>query len=41
MRIRPLVAWFDFWIGVYWDRKSRRLYILPIPCIGIVLEFRS
>lgn len=39
MRVKPIVAWYDMWIGAFWDRKSRRLYILPIPCVGIILEF--
>lgn len=39
MKIRPLFAWYDLWMGAYWDRKSRKLYILPLPCIGIVIEW--
>lgn len=39
MKIKPLLAWYDLWIGVFWDRIKRRLYILPLPCIGVVLEF--
>lgn len=40
MTIRPLFAWYDCWIGLYWSSKDRRLYILPVPCFGIVLQFR-
>ncbi len=32
-------AWYDFWIGWYWDRKKKTLYIAPIPTIIIKLEF--
>ncbi len=39
VRIRPVVAWYDLWIGVYIDRKKRRLYVLPLPCIGAVIEW--
>lgn len=39
MTIRFQFAWYDLWIGVYWDRKARALYILPLPCIGVVLTF--
>jgi len=41
VRIRPLFAWYDIWIGAFWDRKARKLYILPVPCLGIVIEFAS
>lgn len=40
MKIRPIVAWYDFWVGAYWDPKGRRLYLLPVPMLGIVIEFR-
>lgn len=39
MRIRPLLAWYDLWVGVFFDRQKRRVYVLPFPCIGIVIEF--
>ena len=39
MKIRPIFAWYDLWVGAFWDAKKRRLYILPLPCIGIVLQF--
>lgn len=41
MKVRPLFAWYDLWIGAFWDRKSRKLYIMPLPCIGVVIEFRA
>lgn len=39
MRFRLLFAWYDAWIGVYWDRKSRSLYVLPVPFCGVVITF--
>lgn len=38
MKIRFLLAWYDLWVGVYIDRKHRRIYILPLPCLGLVIE---
>jgi len=39
MRLRPLLAWYDLWIGAFWDRKARRLYLLPLPCVGVAIDF--
>ncbi len=33
MKIRMFFAWFDFWVGAYYDRKKKVLYICPLPCI--------
>lgn len=41
MRIRPLFAWYDLWIGVFIDTNKRRVYILPLPCLGFVIEFNQ
>lgn len=35
MKIR--FAWYDMWIGAYWDRRNRVLYICPVPMI--LLQF--
>jgi hypothetical protein len=40
-RVRLIFAWYDLWIGAYWDKQNKRLYVLPIPCCGIVLEFHK
>lgn len=37
--VRGIMAWYDCWIGAYWDRAERRLYLLPLPCLGIVIQF--
>jgi len=41
VRIRPVFAWYDAWIGAYWDRHSRTLYVLPLPCLGVAVQFGS
>jgi hypothetical protein len=38
-RVRLLLAWYDLWIGAFVDRDSRRVYLLPLPCVGIVIEY--
>ena len=32
--IKPIFAWYDLWIGAYWDQAKRRLYVLPLPRLG-------
>ncbi len=39
MKIKLLFAWYDLWIGFFWDKNKSWLYILPIPCFGIILKF--
>jgi hypothetical protein len=39
MRVRPIFAWYDFWVGLYYDRVKHRLYVLPLPMIGFIVEF--
>lgn len=41
MTVRPIVAWYDIWIGVFVDTAKRRVYILPLPCIGIIVEWAA
>ena len=38
-RVKPVLAWYDLWIGVFIDRPKRRVYVLPLPCIGIVVYY--
>lgn len=37
-RISFFFAWYDMWLGLYWDREKRYLYIMPLPMIGIKLQ---
>jgi hypothetical protein len=39
-RVSFIFAWYDFWIGLFWDRYKRRLYIFPVPCFGIVIQMK-
>lgn len=38
MKVRLIFAWYDLWVGAYWDRKSRALFLM-VPMIGVRIEF--
>ncbi len=40
LQIEFVVAWYDLWIGMYYDRKGEWLYILPLPCLGVRVRRR-
>ncbi len=39
MKIKFLFAWYDFWVGAFWSRKDRRLYLCPLPMVVILVEW--
>lgn len=41
MKITPMFAWYDFWIGLFWDQRKRKLYIFPVPMFGVCVSFRE
>lgn len=40
VKISFFFAWYDLWIGFYFDNKSKALYICPIPCCVFKIEKR-
>lgn len=41
MTVKPIFAWYDLWVGAFWDSQKRKLYILPLPCLGVVIQFNK
>lgn len=41
MRVRPIFAWYDLWVGAFWDQKKRMLYVFPLPMLGVVIEMEK
>lgn len=38
MRIKPIFAWYDFWIGFYYDEQKKIIYFFPVPMFGLKIE---
>lgn len=42
MKARIFFAWYDMWIGAYWNRENKVLYICLLPMIVIAIyHFKS
>lgn len=41
MKIRPMFALYDAWIGFFWDGAKRRLYFFPIPFFGFCIQLAA
>jgi hypothetical protein len=39
VKVKPMFAWYDFWVGVFYDRDRKRLYIFPLPMFGVMIQF--
>lgn len=39
MSIRLSFRWYAPYMGIYLCRRSRRLYIMILPCVGFVVTF--
>jgi hypothetical protein len=41
MKISCIFAWYDLWIGLFYDYKKKRLFFFPVPMFGICLETKN
>jgi hypothetical protein len=39
MKINLFFAWYDFWVGWFWDNKKDILYICLLPTIVLSIKF--
>lgn len=37
MKVKLIFAWYDFWIGIFYDRNKKKIYVFPIPMFGVVI----
>lgn len=38
MKIKIFFAWYDFWVGGFYDRDTRTLYVCPVPMVVIKIS---
>jgi len=38
VRVRFVAAWYDIWVGAYWNRRNKVLYLM-VPLVGIAISF--
>jgi hypothetical protein len=41
MRTKIQFLWYDGWVGFFWDRRKRRLYIGILPTIILSIQFKK
>ena len=39
MRLSVFFAWYDLWVGFFWDSRKRALYCCPVPCVVFKVDF--
>lgn len=39
MKIKFL--WYDLWVGAFYDRQKRILYICPLPCVVFIFTLKK
>jgi hypothetical protein len=41
VKLRARFAWYDMWIGAFWDRRARVLYLCPLPMLLLEVRFQD
>jgi len=41
VKIKVFWAWFDFWVGAYYDQKKSILYVCPFPTVVVAFSFKD
>jgi len=38
IKISLIFAWYDFWVGLFYDQRKKIIYIFPVPMLGVRIE---
>jgi hypothetical protein len=38
MKIEPMFAWYDFWVGLRYDKNNNIIYLFTLPMFGIKIS---
>lgn len=41
MKVSFFFAWYDAWLGAFYDQKKRVLYVCPLPCCVFKFERKA
>ena len=41
IKLKFIFAWYDIWIGFFYDKKKNWLYFFPLPTLGIIIKFKE
>lgn len=33
-----ILKWYDGWVGFFWDKKKKWLYVFFIPFVGVIFK---
>lgn len=37
IKLKLLFAWYDLWVGLFYDVEKKTLYVFPVPMFGVVV----
>lgn len=39
VKIKPVFAWYDLWVGLFVDVPKQTAYVFPIPMFGLKISW--
>jgi hypothetical protein len=41
IKIRPMFAWYDIWVGLFIDKAKSTAYFFPLPMLGLKIKWEK